>query len=311
MPNDWNLDRDIDGKRSTRGPDALIGEIAGRQHGVVGRRQLERLGLTPGAIDGRLRAERLHPVHRAVYAVGHRPVTRESGWMAAVLLGGPGAVLSHRAAGALWGLRGSIAIDVTAPLKRRPRPGISFHRGEPPPDERAVREGIPVTSVPRTILDLAAVLDVRGIERAINEAEVLRLWDELSLLDMLHRYPGCRGAKTVRAALDRRSEGPSRTRSELEEVLIAFADDSGFERPETNVVIEGLEVDCVWRRQRVIIEVDGWETHKTRAAFERDRERIRKLQAAGWRCVPVTSRQLEHQTEELRHDVGRLLYGLA
>jgi very-short-patch-repair endonuclease/predicted transcriptional regulator of viral defense system len=306
------IDRDMRGKRRQRDSDAgdaAIVALAERQHGVVTRRQLAALGLGADAIDRRLRAKRLLPLYRAVYAVGHRQATKRTAWMAAVLAGGNAAVLSHRAAAAHWGLRAwsGSAIDVTTPRSQRPKPNISFHRTILPADEITVHEGIPITTVPRTIFDLAANTDQRQVERAINEAEINRLWDELSLHDLLHRYPGRAGTGNVRAALRRRNEGASHTKSDLEEFFLAFAERWRLPRPETNVYVEGIEVDCVWREQRVVIEVDSWEFHRTRAAFERDREKSRILQAAGWRCVAVTHRQLEEAAEDLARDVRRLL----
>jgi very-short-patch-repair endonuclease len=228
--------------------------------------------------------------------------------MAAVLAGGPGAVLSHRPAGGLWGIcsAGAAAV-ITVPRQRRPGRGIELHCSSLPPDEITVKDGIPVTTVPRTLFDLAAVLDQRQLERAVNEAEVLRLWDELSLHDLLRRYPRRPGTRVVRAVLEARRAGSSFTRSDLEELFLRFADKHGLPRPETNVVVEGGEVDCLWREQRLTIEVDGWETHRTRAAFERDREKSRILQAAGWRCVAVTYRQLLERPDEVARDVRRLL----
>jgi very-short-patch-repair endonuclease len=304
-----NIDRHIDGQCSKRRGEGLIAELAERQHGVVARWQLAGL-VGPDWIDHKLQAGRLHSLHRGVYAVGHRPATREAQWIAAVLVGGPGAVLSHRAAGAHWGLRTNWSrIDVTVAGKRRARGAIRFHRWELPPDEITTHNGIPITTVPRTLFDMASDLDVRGLERAINEAEIKRLWDELSLDDLLYRYRRRSGTSNVRAALRKRREGATITKSDLEDAFLAFADKAGLPRPETNAVIEGCEVDCVWREQRVVIEVDGWETHKTRAAFERDREKSRILQAAGWRCVPVTYLQLAHASREVSRDVRRLLCG--
>jgi very-short-patch-repair endonuclease len=300
--------RDRGDQRNARRVEALIAEVAARQHGVISRVQLLALGVGKDWIHHKVGTGWLIPIHRGVYAVGHRNRSRATMWMAAVLASGDGAVLSHRPAGALWGLcRSQGWPEATVPAQRRPRRGIVLHRSELPADERTVHDGIPVTTVPRTILDLATVLDVRGVEKAINEAEIKLLWDELSLHDLLHRYPRRPGIRNVRAALAKRREGATETKSDLEELLIRFADKGGFPRPETNVVVEGFEVDCVWRRQRVIIEVDGWETHKTRAAFERDREKSRILQAAGWRCVPVTHRQIEHTSAEVKRDVRRLL----
>lgn len=295
-------------QRQSRGVDARIAEIAGRQHGVISREQLMALGLGKDAIQRRLHSGRLIRLHRSVYGVGHLNRSRETVWMAAVLAGGQGTVLSNRPAGAAWAICASAGrVEVTVPRQKRPYRRIVFHHVVLPADERTVRDGIPITTVPRTILDLAAVLDVRGIERAINEAEIRRHWDELSLHDLLHRYRGRPGTKTARAALHKRSEGTTVTKSDLEELFIAFADSAGLPPPETNAYVEGIEVDCVWRAQRLIVEVDSWEIHRTRAAFERDREKSRILQAAGWRCVPITYLQLKHASSEVARDVRRLL----
>jgi very-short-patch-repair endonuclease len=295
----------------SRGVDAWIAEIAGPQHGVISREQLFALGLGKDAIQRRLRSGRLIRLHRSVYAVGHRNRSRETVWMAAVLRGGEAAALSHRPAGAAWAIGSSAGrVEVTVPRQLRPHRQILFHNSLLPSDERTTHDGIPITTVPRTILDLATVLDVRGIEKAINEAEIRRLWDELSLHDLLHRYRGRAGTKVVRAALRKRAEGATATKSDLEELFIRFADGARLPRPETNSYVEGLEVDCVWRARRVIVEVDSWEIHRTRAAFERDREKSRILQAAGWCCVPVTYLQLVHGSAEVARDVRRLL-GLA
>jgi very-short-patch-repair endonuclease len=308
MPDAWNVDRHIDGKRSSRGAERLIAELADRQHGVVTRRQLSGLGLTGDAIDKRLRACRLLPLYRSVYVLGHHNRSRETAWMAAVLAGGAGSVLCDRSAGAHWGVcGGGTGVHVTVPGKRRRRAGIEFHRRRLPPDETTTKDGIPVTTVPRTLFDLAAILDMRQLERALNEAEVLRLWDELSLLDLLHRYPRRPGTRNLKKVLQARSEGATMTRSDLEVFFLQFADRYGLPRPETNAIVEGFEVDCVWRRERLVIEVDAWSTHGTRAAFERDRERSRILQAAGWRCVAVTRLQLRHKAGDLARDVHRLL----
>jgi Transcriptional regulator, AbiEi antitoxin len=225
----------------------LIAEVAGRQHGVISRDQLTELGLGKDSIHHRVRAGRLLPLYRSVYAAGHRNRSRETGWMAAVLAAGDGAVLSHRPAGAAWGIcRSEGRPEVTVPTQRRSRPGIVMHRSRLPADERTTLNNIPITTVPRTLLDLAVTLDQRQLERAINEAETKRLWDELSLHDLLHRYPKRPGARNIRAALLKRREGATHTKSDLEELFIRFADKAGLPRPETNTHIEGLEVDCVW-----------------------------------------------------------------
>src|SRR3712207_6216201 len=148
--------------------DRRIAALAHRQHGVVARRQLAEVGLGRGAIDHRLGCGRLLVVHRGVYAVGYRRMTRQARWMAAVLAAGPGAVLSHRAAAALWQIRRPDGIEVTRESKGRSRPGITVHTAPLPPDEVTEVDGIPTTTVPRTLLDLAAVVSEREFTRAAN-----------------------------------------------------------------------------------------------------------------------------------------------
>jgi very-short-patch-repair endonuclease len=306
MGHESDFDRDIGGKSQAR-DDEAIARLAERQYGVVARAQLAALGLGADAIDYRLQCKRLHPLHRGVYAVGQRRLRREARWMAAVLAYGPGAVLSHRPGGAHWQIvsdRGPC--EVTIPKARRSRPDIRVHQARLPADEITVHEGIPVTTVPRTLFDLAAGLPQRQLERAINEAEVLHLWDELSLDRLLHRYPRHKGNKAVRAALHRRREGSTITKSELEEMFLDLTDGAGIERPEINAIVEGFEVDAVWRDARLVIELDGRNTHGTAFAFERDRQRDRVLQVAGWRPVRITYRQLRDTPQTVVEDVRRL-----
>jgi len=255
----------------------VIGRLAERQHGVVARRQLLAAGLTREAIAHRTRVGRLSCLHRGVYAVGHRLLSPEARWMAAVLAAGPKAVLSHRSAAALWGIRPCRGgnVDVTTSSSRRQRPGITWHVANLPADEITSLAAIPVTTVPRTLLDLAAVLDQRGIERALNQAEVRRYVDHLSLPALLERYPRRRGAGTIRVILAAGGVGTTLTRSELEERFLRLVVNRGLPQPELNVPIavrgRFVEVDCLWHRSRVIAELDGRAVHGTAAAFERDR----------------------------------------
>jgi hypothetical protein len=164
-----------------------------------------------------------------------------------------------------------------------------------------------VTTVPRTLFDLATILSFRQLERALNEAEVRRLWDELSLVDLLRRYPRRAGSGTVRAVLEARNAGATIVRSDLEVQFLEFVDESGFPEPEMNALIEGLEVDAVWRDQRVAVELDSRTFHLTAAAFEADRERDRTLMAARWRPVRITAKHLERTRDRLREDLAKLL----
>jgi very-short-patch-repair endonuclease len=227
--------------------------------------------------------------------------------MAAVLAAGPAAALSHRDAAALWGIRPSTSgtVDVTATERCR-RPGIHAHRARLRPDEVTEVGGIPVTTVARTLLDLAAVLPAAHVERAIERAEALKLADRVPLDALVERHRGRRGTAALRQMAESGIEA-ALTRSELEERFLTFLDAHDLPRPEVNTLIEGFEVDFLWRRQRLVVELDGHETHGTRAAFERDRERDRILQAHGWRVVRITWRQLHENPEAVAGDLARLL----
>jgi very-short-patch-repair endonuclease len=306
--------------RGSAGADPAIAELAGRQHGVVGRRQLLGLGLAPNAIDRRGGVGHLHAIHPGVYAVGHLALTARARWMAAVLASGPGAVLSHRTAAALWGIRdpGSGKIDVTVARKSRSTDSIRRHFGRLPDDECTVEDGIPVTSPMRTVLDLATVAKPHSVEAALREAEYLQLRDRVSLPALLARYPRHRGARSVRAALERRDQDPGgRFRSPLEELFLPFLDLHRLPRPRLNAAVHipasrhaperRYEVDCLWPEQRHIVELDGFESHGHRQAFEDDKTRDRRLIAHGYAVTRVTQRQLLGEEGALAADLSSSL----
>jgi very-short-patch-repair endonuclease len=291
--------------------DRRIAELAARQHGLVAHWQLLALGVGLRAIKRRLATGRLHRIHLGTYAVGHPLLTPHGRQLAAVLACGPDAVLSHRDAGALWELRPSTrnAVDVTAPGRtRRSRPGITVHRvrGLDPRDTTR-RDGIPVTTVARTLLDLAEVLRPRELERAFEEAERLRLLDVNALEKLCRRSPGRHGLRPLTALLAEHRGPAPLTRSELESRFLDLCRDAGLPVPRVNVVIAGLEVDAVWPDQRLVVELDGHAFHQTRAAFERDRLRDTTLQLAGHRVVRVTWRRLTNDPEGLAAAIGSLL----
>ena len=225
--------------------------------------------------------------------------------MAAVLAAGPGAALSHRAAGALHGLRPHAGLEVTVPAYRD-RPTITVHTSTLPRDEVTSVGGIAVTTVPRTLLDLASVLPAHQLQRAINEAEVQRLTDPLSLPDLLARYPRRKGIRAIRTILE---VAPALTRQELEARFRAFIRSTGLPTPRFNAAVAGYECDCVWFSRRLIVELDGRAAHDTALAFEWDRERDRVLSAAGWRVIRITWRQLHQTPERVAADLRRLLVG--
>ncbi len=254
----------------------------------------------------------MHAVHQGVYAVGHRALSREGRWMAAVLAAGPGSALSHHSAAALWGIRDTARADADVVSARRVRrPGFTPHRARVPRDELTLALRIPVTTVARTLLDLAAVLSSTQLEHAINAAEVRRLGDSPSLDALLHRYPGRRGVAEIKAIIRGRDLGATGTRSELEDRFIAFLESAALPRPQTNASLEAaglwLEVDCLWRIPRLIVELDGYAFHGSADAYEHDRARDRALSVAGWRVVRVTWRQLHDDPGALAADLRRLL----
>jgi very-short-patch-repair endonuclease len=285
--------------------DARIAALAERQHGLVNRRQLVAMGLRHHEIDYRVRVGRLIVVHRGVYAVGHARLTLAGRWMGAVLANGDGAVLFRHSAGALWGVRRTdrTAIDVATPRWGRSGRGIERHCVRLRADEVTVRNGIPTTTVTRTLIDLAAVLTPRQLARVVNQGEVLQLTDPVPLSAAVERYRGRRGIAALRAlALD-----ASITRSELEDRFRGFLADSGLPRPQTNALVGPYEVDCLWREERVVVELDGRDVHDTRLAFEADRARDRALQAAGYRVVRITWRQLRDEPAAVAADLRALL----
>jgi very-short-patch-repair endonuclease len=296
--------------------DAATAALAERQHGVVSREQLLRLGFEAGAIGRRLRAGRLHQLHPGVYSVGHGLVRREGRWMAAVLACGPGAVLSHWSAAALWMIRPNsrTRIDVTVPHPSRSSALIRRHVSRVPGDERGVEEGIPVTSVPRTILDLAASEPEEVVVSMLREMEFRELRDRLSLRELLERYPGRRGVRKVRAALERlQSEPPGRRRTRLEERFAPFLRRHRLPLPRFNDWIllgaKRYQVDCHWPGTGQIVELDGWEGHGTRSAFREDRARDRALRVAGYSVTRLTWAQLDDEPEAVSADL-RVLLGI-
>lgn len=303
----------VGGKVRSEGIDRLISSLAGDQHGVVGRRQLLDRGVGRHAIDHRISRGRLHLLHRGLYAVGHRAVSRDGMWLAAVFAAGPDAVLSHRDAAALWGIRPSnrAGVDVTVPRHGRSRRGIRIHAAPLPEDEITEEQGIPVTTPARTIFDLAPILSRRDTERALEQSEIRQLWDHTPLSALIDRPPRRNGAPVVRAILKSRATEAGITRSELEELFLAFITRAALPRPERNVHIEAagrlVEVDTLWRGARLAAELDGRAAHGSWEAWERDRARDLALAAAGWEVVRVTWRRLHDRPAELAAELRSLL----
>ncbi|MGN6557025.1 MAG: DUF559 domain-containing protein [Solirubrobacterales bacterium] len=222
--------------------------------------------------------------------------------------------MSHQTAAALWGIRGysGEAIHVIVPHKSTSTKRIRRHFSYVPPDEREVKEGIPATSVHRTIFDLAVTEDIDAVVSMLREAEYLNLWDRLSLWDLLERYPARRGSRKVRFALQRlKEEPPGRKRSKLEDRFAPFLRRHRLPLPCFNDWIllgaKRYRVDCHWPGTNQIVELDGWEGHKSKSAFREDRARDRALRVAGYSVIHLTWNQFDDEPEAVASDLRVLL----
>jgi hypothetical protein len=270
--------------------DLVIARLAARQHGVVALRQLLRLGVSRRELERRVESGLLHSLHRGVYAVGHPAVSREGDLMAAVLTGGPDAVLSHWSAAEHWKLlrtRRSL-IAISAPTHRRASKLVKPHWIPQLHDsERTKRDRIPITTVPRTLLDLAAVADEKSLQRAVNEAERLNLLNRRAMTETLARHRGRKGIKALRAVIAAVDPLTRRTRSDLEAEFLALCLKYGIARPVVNGIVEGYEVDMHWPRTRLIVEIDSYEYHRTPIEFAQDRRRDAYLKTRGYEVLRV------------------------
>jgi very-short-patch-repair endonuclease len=276
--------------------DREVSRLASAQHGQISTAQLLAAGLTRHAVAARVRRGFLRPVHHGVYSVGDPSLIPFAAESAAVLALGPDAVLSHRAAAALWGIAPAAVdgvVDVTLiDRKARPRPAIRLHRVTHLDRADFRRHAdLPVTAPARTLIDFAAGASHAQLTRALAEARVLRLVGDRSLAAAIGRAGSRRGTGAVRALL-RAQAGPTLTRSDAERLFLALIDDAELPRPACNARIEGYEVDFLWRAQRLVVEVDGRAFHAYSEAFERDRRRDQVLAAAGFAVIRVTWRQL-------------------
>ncbi|MCW2987727.1 MAG: hypothetical protein JWM24_665 [Solirubrobacterales bacterium] len=197
------------------------------------------------------------------------------------------------------------------PTKSHSHGGLQRHSSILPADEVTTHLGIPVTSVPRTIFDLAAVSSADTVEHALRESEYLRLHDRLSLPDLLARYPGRRGCRTIRECLRRRADLPAgRVRSWLELEFLPFLRRNGLPRPRLNVWLQAggktIQVDCLWPG-RVVVELDGFAGHGTRVAFREDRARDRRLRVAGYGVTRIAPEQLDEEPDAIAADLRALL----
>lgn len=298
-------------------PNHAVAALAGRQHGVVSRRQLRALGLSDEAITARARSGSLHPLFPGTFAVGHLRVDRPGSLLAAVLASGDGAVLSHGSAAELIGLwdRRPTVVDVIAPSQGgRKIDSVRWHNvPRPRPDEIEIRQGIPCTTPSRTLVDMAGRLGIDSLRRIVAQTAVLRLLD-IHEVDRLLGSRRRRGAPLLRKALHPwRGEGgrSPRFRSLLEGRFLDPLVEAGLPRPRWNTIVtvgdKSFEADLLWEEERLIVETDGEKTHGTPVAFQEDRKRDQELLAAGYRTARVTWAQLEYEADAVVTRVREML----
>lgn len=297
------------GMREEMRSHAAIADLAAKQHGLVTHAQLLRLGFSSAGISRLTKAMRLHRVHRRVHAVGHPLLSDRGRCLAAAVACGRGAVVSHEAAAWLWGLLPSCpkAIDVTVPRNGGRRSEIRLHHSSTLVPEEHGRFGpIPVTALPRTLLDLAATTSPRFTWSAIDRAERRGLLDLTEIDAMLKRRRGHRGAERLRKALEIYRE-PGFYRARSERLLRRLVRKQGLRQPRINTWVGKFEIDAYWEEERFAVEVDGWEAHRTRKAFEDDRLRQEELKLAGIEVLPVSARRIERHPDEVGRHLALLL----
>jgi very-short-patch-repair endonuclease len=294
------FDHGSHGARSKR-HDALLQRLASQRRGVVTRGELLAAGLSPGAIDWCVLSGRLVVVHRGIYHVPSLATSHTRFVAALVACGEATSHICRRSATALLELLPpplTEPVDVIVRIRGRGRVvGVrASYLPTLPEDETTSHDGIPVTTPARTVLDIAGLVSVRELEQAMAVALQDRGMARAELDALLERYPRHRGSGTLRALLRARRDF-RRTRSQAEEALLALLRRADIEEPAMNVVVAGFEVDGLWQRQRLIVEVDGYAHHSSQAAFQRDRSRTLALTAAGYRVIRVTWEDIMRRPE--------------
>ncbi len=297
-------------RRTESDVDRTAARLAGAQKGNISHAQLRAAGLTGRAIGHRIARGNLHPRHRGVYALGHLALPPFSAEMAAVLACGPRALLSHSSAAHLWGFRPAGTdqiIDVTVISRQvRQRPGIRAHRAtELSREDVCQRNGIPVTSAARTLIDVASTLEDRQLERALHEALVSKLLNLEQMRVALARYPRRRGcARLVELS---RSSQMTVTRSGGEEALYRLIRKSGLPQPDVNARIDIWTVDFYWPQFRLVVEVDGSDFHRTRWSVERDRRKDLDLRGRHLDVLRFAGAHVKRQPEMVLVTIARAM----
>jgi hypothetical protein len=283
--------------------------MANRQHGIVSIRQLRGpLGYSERTVVREAERGELHRLYRGVYAVGHARVSTHARCLAAALACGPNALLSHTSAAWLWGVstQAPFPLHVTAPERRRPRRPIVLHHARALLDrDWTLVEMIPVTSLARTFLDSAAIVRGSRLERMLERAEELKLFDLAPVKELLERTAGHPGHGRLRRAVEL-YRPTSFTRSGLERRFLALVREAGLPQPRASFVEHGFELDVYWPEERFAVELDTYGTHGSHGAFERDRLRREELLLEGIEMIQVTDLRLAREPERVIERVARL-----
>lgn len=280
--------------------------LAARQYGVVTREQLIGLGYSEAAINRAISSGRLHACHRQVLAVGHTRLGRHAVCMAAVLFRGEGALISFQSAVWLWGLepRLEIPVHVSVPWRGHSQDAIALHHCPALRDEDvATTERLPVTGVPRTLLDYASSARQFRLERVIDRADRLDLLDLDAVDRLLDEVRGHRGRGPLGRTIALYREAGF-TRSGGEKRLLAALADAGVARPLVNNFVEGYELDFYWEAEKFAVELDSWEHHGNRRAFEADPERHENLTFCGIQVIRITGSRLKREPDRVAHRIG-------
>jgi predicted transcriptional regulator of viral defense system len=279
--------------QAQRGRTVRLATLARRQHGVVSWRQLRRLGFSENSISNAAKAGRLMPVHPRVYAVGHSHLDLRGRLIAALLYAGPHAALSHTTAGWLWKLLDAMptVIHVSAPGDVRSLAAVVVHH--PRRFQAVTRDGIRVTAVGRTLVDVAGMLPFGDVRKAIANASYRNLLPPREAVSALKR--GRRGSAAVRLALTQMLPELARTLSPLEDLFVIACDAAGLPDPEMNRDVLGFKVDAIWRDRKLAVELDGGQAHGHPAAVHTDRARDLRLRQAGWIILRYSRQQIEFE----------------
>jgi hypothetical protein len=286
-----------------------LATLAARQYGVVTWDQLSELGYSKSAVNRAVAAGRLHRLQRTVFAVGHQGLHPHGICMSAVLFRGEGALLSYQSAAWLWGLDRMLKLPahVSVPWRGHRQEALNLHHCPALRDEdKAATEFIPVTAVPRTLLDYASIASTFRLELALDRADRLDLLDPDAIDRITDEVRGHRGRGPLRRAMPIYRERTF-TRSGGEKRLLAALTDAGISTPAVNTFVEGFEIDFYWERQRFGVELDSWEYHRSRRSFEEDRRRQDELAMSGIELLRVTGTRLKREPRQVAHRIAQHL----